>query len=352
MNGYRVAVVGATGAVGRRMVQTLEDRDFPVSSLRLLASSRSAGSIIRFKGEDIEVEELTKDSFDGVRLALFSAGSSISRQYADIAVSEGTIVVDNSKAFRMDPKTPLVVPEVNPQDVEWHEGIIANPNCSTIQMVVALKPLHNLAKIKRIVVATYQAVSGTGWKAMVELEEQSKAYLATRSLEREICLRHIPLKGLVREIYPHQIAFNVLPHIGDFLPDGNTEEELKMIEETKKIMGDNSIKVSATTVRVPVFIAHSEAINVEFKHEITPEQAREALESAPGVVVIDEPEKAKYPLPIEAAHQEPVYVGRIRRDNSVPHGLNLWVVADNLGKGAALNAVQIGELLIEKGLLL
>lgn len=336
-NEYHVAVVGSTGAVGRRMIQTLEKRDFPVSYLRLLASHRSKGAKIRFKNRDIVVEELTKESFDGIKLALFSAGASISREFAETAVTEGAIVIDNSSAFRMDPTTPLVVPEVNPDDVRWHEGIIANPNCSTIQMVVALKPLHDLAKIKRIVVSTYQAVSGTGLRAMKELEDQTRAYLDK--------------KGLVREVYPHQIAFNVLPHIGNFLPSGDTDEEMKMVNETKKIMGDDSIKVSATTVRVPVFVSHSEAINVEFENEITPEEAREALRTFPGVVVIDKPKNAKYPIPIATANYDSVYVGRIRKDPSVPHGLNLWVVADNLGKGAALNAVQIGELLLDKELL-
>ncbi|MBU0649572.1 aspartate-semialdehyde dehydrogenase, partial [Patescibacteria group bacterium] len=276
--------------------------------------------------------ELTQNSFEGIEIALFSAGAARSREFAPYAVKAGTVVIDNSSAFRMDKDVPLVVPEVNPQDIKWHNGIIANPNCSTIQMVVVLKPLHDLAKIKRIVVTTYQSVSGTGAKAMRELEAQTKAYITGDKM---------PI-----EVYPHQILFNVIPAIGNFLDTGYSEEEMKMVNETKKIMGDDSIRVAATTVRVPVLRAHSEAVNVEFEREITPEQAKEILRKAPGVVVIDNPANHEYPLAINASYTDPVYVGRIRKDTSVEYGLDLWIVADNLLKGAALNAVQIAEELI------
>ncbi|MEW6095002.1 MAG: aspartate-semialdehyde dehydrogenase [bacterium] len=333
MREYKVAVVGATGAVGTEMMKVLEERNFPVDSIKLFASSRSVGRKLDFKGEQIPVFELTKDSFDGIEIALFSAGASRSREFAPYAVKSGAVVIDNSSAFRMDKDVPLVVPEVNPQDIKWHQGIIANPNCSTIQMVVVLKPLHDLAKIKRVVVATYQSVSGTGGKAIQELESQVKAYVGQYKM-------HI-------EVYPHQILFNVLPEIGKFLDTGYTEEEMKMVNETKKIMGDNSIRVTATTARVPVFISHSEAVNIEFEREISPHEARESLQKAPGVEVIDNPANHEYPLAIHAAGKDKVYVGRIRKDVSVEHGLDLWIVADNLRKGAALNAVQIAEELIK-----
>ena len=332
--GYKVAVVGATGAVGTEMIKVLEQRNFPVSELKLFASSRSTGKKLGFKGEQIAVGELTQNSFKGIEIALFSAGASRSKEFAPYAVLAETVVIDNSSAFRMEKDVPLVVPEVNPQDIKWHKGIIANPNCSTIQMVVALKPLHDLAKIKRIVVTTYQSVSGTGSKAMRELESQTKAYGTGDK---------IPV-----EVYPHQILFNVIPEIGKFLDSGSSEEEMKMVNETKKIMGDDSIRVAATTVRVPVLRAHSEAVNVEFEREITPQQAREILQKAPGVVVIDNPANHEYPLAINASNTDPVYVGRIRRDISVKHGLDLWIVSDNLLKGAALNAVQIAEELIKE----
>ncbi|MDI6736766.1 MAG: aspartate-semialdehyde dehydrogenase [bacterium] len=332
--GYKVAVVGATGAVGTEMIRVLEERNFPVSELKLFASSRSAGKKLGFKGEQITVCELTQNSFEGIEIALFSAGASRSKEFAPYAVSSGTVVIDNSSAFRMEKDVPLVVPEVNPQDIKWHKGIIANPNCSTIQMVVALKPLHDLAEIKRIVVITYQSVSGTGSKAMRELESQAKAYINGDK---------IPI-----EVYPHQILFNVIPEIGKFLDTGYSEEEMKMVNETKKIMGDDSIRVAATTARVPVLRAHSEAVNVEFEREITPQQAREILQKTPGVVVIDNPANHEYPLAINASRTDPVYVGRIRKDTSVEHGLDLWIVSDNLLKGAALNAVQIAEELIKE----
>ncbi|MEW6606125.1 MAG: aspartate-semialdehyde dehydrogenase [bacterium] len=335
MNGYKVAVVGATGAVGTEMIKVLEQRDFPVAELKLFASSRSVGKKLEFKNQPIPVFELTQDSFKGIEIALFSAGASRSKDFAPYAVKSGAVVIDNSSAFRMDKDVPLVVPEVNPQDIAWHKGIIANPNCSTIQMVVVLKPLHDLAKIKRIVVATYQSVGGTGAKAMQELLLQTKAYVSGDEL---------PI-----DVYPHQILFNVIPEIGKFLDTGYTEEEMKMVNETRKIMGDERIRVTATTARVPVFISHSEAVNVEFEKEITPEQAREVLRHSPGVEVIDNPANHEYPLVINAAHKDPVYVGRIRKDTSVEHGLDLWIVADNIRKGAALNAVQIAEELIKEG---
>ena len=337
MTGYRVAVVGATGAVGKEMIKTLEQRNFPVSKIKLLASSRSAGKKLKFKGEEITVEELKPESFEGIDIALFSAGGERSKIFAPEAVKRGAVVIDNSSAFRMEPDVPLVVPEVNPEDVEWHKGIIANPNCSTIQMVVVLKPLHNVAKIKRVVVATYQAVSGAGAQAIEELKEQTKAVLEGKPVP--------PPKKI-----PKQIAFNCVPHIDKFFESGYTREELKMVNETKKIMHDDSIKVSPTCVRVPVFIGHSEAVNLEFENSISPGEAREVLSKAPGVKVVDDFENLLYPTPIDVAGRDEVLVGRIRKDDTIDNGLNLWIVGDNLRKGAALNAVQIAELLVEKGL--
>ncbi len=334
---YHVAVVGATGAVGNMMVAVLEERNFPVASLKLLASARSAGKKLSFRGEELPVEELTESSFKGIEIALFSAGASVSRTFAPIAASSGAVVVDNSSAFRMDPAIPLVVPEVNPQALAHHRGIIANPNCSTIQMVVALKPIRDAVGIKRIVVTTFQAVSGTGKRAVFELEQQVRAYVAHEEMPRAV--------------YPHRIAFNCLPHIGAFLENGYTEEEMKMVNETRKIFDDPSILVSATTVRVPVFYGHSEAINVETKAPLSPEEARQLLSRAEGVTVMDEPQRNLYPMPIDAAGQDKTLVGRIRRDLSVEHGLVLWVVADNIRKGAATNAVQIAEHLVVGGML-
>jgi aspartate-semialdehyde dehydrogenase len=329
---YHVAVVGATGAVGAEMIQVLEERKFPVETLHPLASSRSAGGTVSFRGSDVTVKELTKDSFAGVDIALFSAGSDVSKEYAPIAAQAGAVVIDNSAAWRMDKGVPLVVPEVNPHDLAWHKGIIANPNCSTIQMVVALKPLHDEARIQRIVVTTFQSVSGTGKEAMEELMEESKVLLSFGQPEPKV--------------YPHQIAFNCLPHIDEFLPTGYTKEEMKMLHETRKIMGDATIRVTATTVRVPVYIGHSEAVNIETERKLTANEARAILSTAPGVQLYDDPAHALYPMPLIAAGQDDVYVGRIREDESIPNGLNLWVVADNLRKGAALNAVQIAELLV------
>lgn len=331
---YVVAVVGATGAVGREMVQTLEERDFPVEKLRLFASERSEGKKIEYKNKYISVEILRDDSFEGIDLALFSAGAERSKIWAPMAVRSGCVVIDNSSQWRMDPEVPLVVPEVNPDDIKWHKGIIANPNCSTIQMVVVLKPIHEVAKIKRVVVTTFQSVSGTGQKAMDELLQQTTDILNFREVK---C-----------NVYPYQIAFNVLPHIDKFLENGYTKEEMKMVNETKKIMGDNSIRVTATTVRVPVFRGHSESINIETERKLTANEVRAILSEAPGIVVFDAPHKNVYPVPINVAGRDETYVGRIREDESIENGINMWAVADNLRKGAALNAVQIAERLIGK----
>ena len=333
---YAVAVAGATGAVGLEMIKTLEQRKFPVGSIRLLASERSEGKELRFNGKPVKVQKLTKDSFKGIQIALFSAGASRSLEFAPAAASSGAVVVDNSSAFRMDPEIPLVVPEVNPHAIAQYKkrGIIANPNCSTIQMVVALKPLHDVARIKRIVVSTYQAVSGTGLKAIDELMAQTRALLNSQEIQKKV--------------YPHQIAFNCLPHIDSFLDNGYTKEEMKMVNETRKIMEDPTIRVTATTVRVPVFHSHSESVNIETEKKITPQQVREILARAPGVKVVDNPALNEYPLAIHAAGRDETFVGRIREDESIPNGINLWVVSDNIRKGAALNAVQIAEILIEK----
>jgi aspartate-semialdehyde dehydrogenase len=333
MKKYNVAVVGATGAVGNEMISVLEKRDFPVGRLTLLASERSLGKEIKFHGKAFPVEVLNEDSFAGIEIGLFSAGGSISQTYATIAAQTGCIVVDNTSAFRMDADVPLVVPEVNPQDIAQYKkkGIIANPNCSTIQMVVALKPIHDAAKIKRIVVSTYQAVSGTGKKAMDELMEQTRAILSFK--EPKI------------SVYPHQIAFNCLPQIDVFLDNGYTKEEMKMVNETKKIMGDDSIAVTATTVRVPVFRSHSESVNIETEKKIYAADVKKILSDAPGVYLIDNPEQGIYPLAIDAAGRDETFVGRIREDESIANGINLWIVSDNLRKGAALNAVQIAEIL-------
>ena len=330
--GYAVAVAGATGAVGRTMISVLEERSFPVRSLKLLASERSVGTRLEFRGEKIAVEKLTAESFRGVEFALFSAGGSRSEEFAPFAVSSGAVVIDNSNAFRMRLDVPLVVPEVNPHAAKKHQGIIANPNCSTIQMVVALKPLHDQARIRRIVVSTYQSVSGAGQKAINELLDQARSLLKGDPLEKKV--------------FPHPIIFNFLPHIDVFDDQGYTKEETKMIEETRKIMEDESIAVTATTVRVPVVYGHSESVNIETERKLTASEAREILRRAPGVVVVDDPRQNCYPLALDAAGTDPVYVGRIREDYSIPNGLNLWVVADNLRKGAATNAIQIAELLI------
>ena len=332
---YVVAVVGATGAVGNEMIKTLETRKFPIEKLRLFASERSEGKVLEFMDTEIKVEAINENSFKGIDIALFSAGAERSKIWAPVAAKSGCVVVDNSSQWRMDPEIPLVVPEVNPHDLKRHKGIIANPNCSTIQMVVVLKPIHDAAKIKRVVVTTFQAVSGTGQKAIDELLRQTTDLLNFKEIQ---C-----------NVYPHQIAFNVMPHIDKFLENGYTKEEMKMVNETKKIMGDNSIRLTATTVRVPVFRCHSESLNIETEKKLTPNEVRAVLSAAPGVIVYDAPDKNIYPVPIDVAGKDETYVGRIREDDTIENGINLWIVADNLRKGAALNAVQIAEKLIEMG---
>jgi aspartate-semialdehyde dehydrogenase len=333
--GYKVAVVGATGAVGREMLAMLAERDFPADEVVALASERSAGAEVSF-GEDevLKVRDLDSFDFKGVDIGLFSPGAKVSAVYAPRAAAAGCVVIDNTSHFRMDPDVPLVVPEVNPKAIAGYakRNIIANPNCSTIQMVVALKPLHDLAKIKRVVVATYQSVSGAGKEAMDELFDQTRAIYMNQQV--------------LPETFTKQIAFNVIPHIDAFLEDGATKEEWKMAVETKKIL-DPAIEVMATCVRVPVFIGHAEAVNVEFERPITVDEARAALRKAPGVSVIDYRADEGYVTPVESAGEDAVYVSRVRQDKTVPHGLALWVVADNLRKGAALNAIQIAEELIK-----
>jgi aspartate-semialdehyde dehydrogenase len=330
----RVGVAGVTGAVGLEMLAVLEGRSFPVESIRAMASGQGDGRTVRFRGADVPVEKLTAHALDGLDIVLFATGAEVSREFVPVAAACGGVAIDNSKAFRMDPDVPLVVPEVNPDAAFGHRGIIANPNCSTIQMVLALKPVHDAAVLKRVVVSTYQSVSGTGLAAMRELTEQSGAVLSGGPI--------------VTDVYPTQIGFNCIPHIDDFDGDGNTLEETKMILETRKIMGLRDLPVAATCVRVPVFKSHALALNVETERDLDPDEARALLERAPGVRVVDDPEAASYPTQVEAAGTDDVWVGRVRRDTSVPHGLWMWVVADNLRKGAALNAVQIAELLIHE----
>jgi aspartate-semialdehyde dehydrogenase len=334
VNGYRVAIVGATGLVGGEFIKVLEQRNFPVSKMTMLASDRSAGKKLYFNHEEYEVLETAPDSFRDIDIALFSAGADISRYFSPIAAKAGAVVIDNSAAFRMEPDVPLVVPEINAEDIRKHKGIIANPNCSTIQMVVALNPLHRANPIKRIVVTTFQSVSGTGSAAIEELTAQSKQILGGQSV--------------VPHVYPHQIAFNVLPHIDVFLDNAYTKEEWKMVEETRKIMHDDDIQVSATCVRVPVFTGHSEAVNVEFTNAMSPDDARKLLAQAPGVRVLDDYAINLYPTPWMAAGTDDTYVGRIRRDVSASNSLVMWIVADNIRKGAALNAVQIAEELVRR----
>ncbi len=326
---YVVAVAGATGAVGREMIEILEERNFPVAEIVPLASERSEGERLQYNGKGWTVKKLTKDSFKGVDIALFSAGAERSLEFAPAAVQAGSLVIDNSSAFRMDPKVPLVVPEVNAHALAKHVGIIANPNCSTIGLVLVLKPLHDAAKIKRVVITTFQSVSGTGKKAMDELASQTVALLNFRDVEKKV--------------YPHQIAFNCLPHIDEFLDNGYTREEMKMADETRKILEDDSIRVTATAVRVPVFRCHAASVNIETERTVSANEARALLSAAPGVVVYDDPKKNIYPLAIDTAGKDEAYVGRIREDASIPNGMCFWVVSDNLRKGAALNAVQIAE---------
>jgi aspartate-semialdehyde dehydrogenase len=331
---YNVAIAGATGAVGGAMLDVLARRDFPLKELRLLASERSVGKKLFFKGEEIEVQLLSKDAFKDIDIALFSAGASRSFDYAPAAAAAGAVVIDNSSAYRMDPDVPLVVPEVNPHAIAQHskKGIIANPNCSTIQMLVALKPILDKVGIKRLVISTYQAVSGTGAKAIEELDSQVKAYAAGEPLDASV--------------YPHQIAFNCLPHIDSFLENGYTKEEMKMVNETRKIFEDDTIAITATTVRVPVFYGHSESVNIETKNKITSAEVKELLSSAPGVKLVDDTDNFQYPMAIDCAGEFETLVGRIREDESIDNGINLWVVSDNILKGAALNAVQIAETFI------
>ncbi len=332
---FNVAVAGATGAVGNQMITCLEERNFPVKSIKFLASSRSVGRKLRFRGDLVDVEELTENSFKGIDIALFSAGGGTSTKFAPFAAKDGCVVVDNSSAWRMDPEVPLVVPEVNPHAVAQYtnKGIIANPNCSTIQMVVPLNPIHKKCGIKRIVVSTYQAVSGTGKKAIDELFDQTRAMI--NFIDYKI------------NVYPHRIAFNCLPHIDVFLENGYTKEEMKMVDETRKIMEDNTMGVTATTVRVPVYFSHSESINIETREHISADEVKSLLENEPGIKVVDDPKKNIYPLAIDAAGQDLTFVGRIRDDESIPNGINMWVVADNIRKGAATNTVQIAEILAE-----
>ena len=327
-----VAVAGATGAVGVEMLKVLEQRRFPVSEVRALASSRSAGRRLPFAGGELVVQEMTAESFEGVDIALFSAGAGVSKQFRDAVVGAGCVMIDNSSAFRMEEGVPLVVPEVNPADVDGHSGVIANPNCSTIQMVVALKPLHDLAPIRRVVVSTYQAASGAGQAAMDELYEQSGDFLGGRSFT--------PAQ------FAHRIAFNCIPQIDVFLDDGSTKEEWKMVVETQKILHAPEIAIAATCVRVPVLRCHSEAVAVEFDEPVTVEAARAALSAAPGITMLDDTATQMYPMPALLEGTDATYVGRLRRDDSVESGLLFWVVADQLRKGAALNAVQIAELLL------
>jgi len=331
--GYRVAVAGATGAVGQVMLECLQERKFPVRDIRLLASERSEGKTLKFNGQDIKVERLGKDSFSGIDIALFSAGASRSKEFCPSAAAAGAICVDNSSAFRMEKDIPLVVPEINPKDIAMYKnrGIIANPNCTTIVTIMPVKPLHDFGRVKRMVASSYQAVSGAGAKAMAELEAQVRAYARGESLSVSA--------------FPHQIAFNLIPHIDVFLENGYTKEEMKLLNESRKILGDAEIQVCATTVRVPVFRAHSVSVNVETEKKITVQKARELFSSFPGLKLLDDPSSNKYPMPLFAAGKDDCYVGRVREDISVKNGLCFWVVGDQLRKGAALNAIQIAELL-------
>ena len=330
---FNVAIAGATGAVGKLLIQVLEERNFPVGEMRYLASSRSAGKTMQWKGEDVVVQELTEDSFDGIDIALFSAGGGRSKEFAPAAVKAGAVVVDNSSAFRMEADVPLVVPEVNPEDVGRYteRGIIANPNCTTIIMIVALKPLHDFANVKRVVVSSYQSSSGAGAQAMEELIQQTKDWVAGEKIDVSA--------------FQHQLLFNVIPHVDSFADNGYTKEEMKMHNETRKMLHNDEIQVSATCVRVPVLTAHSEAVSIETDKEITPEKARELLAAAPGVEVMDDPAANSYPMPLFVGGQDTCYVGRIRSDYSAPNALTFWVVGDQLRKGAATNTVQIAEIL-------
>lgn len=334
MKKYNVVIVGALGAVGNEFRKILLQRKFPIDKIKFLDLA-DVGTQVDFGGRKVTVEKPSDDSFAGYDIALFSAGADVSLQIARQAASSGCIVIDNSSAWRMDPEVPLVVPEVNPDDVKWHRGIIANPNCSTIQMLLPLKHIHDAAKIKRVVVSTYQAVSGTGIKAIDECRSQALEVSQGKSVSRI-------------DVYPHQIAFNALPHIDVFLDNGYTKEEMKMVNETRKIMGDDSIRLTSTTVRIPVIYGHSESINIETEKKLTAADVRKLLTGKPGITVVDNPSKNEYPMPINAAGKDDVFVGRIREDESIDNGINIWVVSDNIRKGAALNTIQIAELLIKK----
>ena len=334
MKKYNVVIVGALGAVGNEFRKILIQRRFPIDKIRFLDLAE-VGSQVDFGDRKVTVEKPGDDSFKGYDIALFSAGADVSLNIARQAAESGCVVIDNSSAWRMDPEVPLIVPEVNPDDVKWHKGIIANPNCSTIQMLLPLKHIHDAARIKRVVVSTYQAVSGTGIKAIDECRDQAA----------DVAQGKAPSKV---SVYPHQIAFNVLPHIDVFLDNGYTKEEMKMVNETRKIMGDDSIRLTATTVRVPVIYGHSEAVNIETEKKLTAADVKKLLEGKPGITVVDNPAKNEYPMPVDAAGKDDVFVGRIREDESIDNGINIWVVSDNIRKGAALNTIQIGELLIEK----
>ncbi|MDF2571266.1 MAG: asd [Sporomusa sp.] len=343
MKKYNVAILGATGAVGQEFLKLIEERNFPFNELKLLASERSAGKVIEFMGKDYIVEEAKPDSFENMHIALF-AGGSTSKTLAPEAVKRGAVVIDNSSAFRMDPEVPLVVPEVNPEAIKKHKGIIANPNCSTIIMVMALKPIYDVVKIKRIVVSTYQAVSGAGKEAIDELTGQVQAIMEKRPVEAHI----LPGASLPKH---YQIAFNLLPQIDVFVDDDYTKEEMKMVHETHKILNDYTIGVTATTVRVPVYRSHSESVNIELDGPMSPEEAKKVLSKFPGVIVEDNPAEMLYPMPLYTSDRNEVSVGRIRADKTIPHGLNMWVVGDQIRKGAALNAVQIAEYMVEHNLI-
>lgn len=343
MKKYNVAILGATGAVGQEFLALIAERQFPFNELKLLASKRSAGKVIEFMGKQYTVEEATDESFKDVQIALF-AGGAASKTFAPAAVRHGAVVIDNSSAFRMDPRVPLVVPEVNPEAIKEHNGIIANPNCSTIIMAMALKPLYDLARIKRVIVSTYQAVSGAGKEAIDELDDQVKAIVDHRPVEAKI----LPGASLPKH---YQIAFNLLPQIDVFVEDGYTKEEMKMVHETHKILNDDNIGITATTIRVPVYRSHAESINIELENSVSVEEARRALAAFPGVIVQDDPENMLYPMPLFTSSKDEVFVGRLRPDHTVAHGINLWVVGDQIRKGAALNALQIAEYMINHKLL-
>jgi aspartate-semialdehyde dehydrogenase len=344
-----VAIAGATGAVGVEMLKTLERRNFPVASLKLLASARSAGKKATFRGEELVIEEMTEASFKGVDVALFSAGAGVSKQFRQAVVDAGAVMVDNSSAFRLEDDVPLVVPEVNPEDVKWHKGVIANPNCTTIIMLVAVAPLHRAFGLKRLVASTYQSASGAGAKGMLELLAQTKALLAEAKDMDELAERYRDVLARIDppKAFVDPLAFNVFPHIDVFQPNGYTKEEMKMVNESRKMLHDPSLRISCTSVRVPSLRAHSESLNLEFSRKVTPEMVREVLATAPGVIVVDDPANNKYPLPIDASGHGEVLAGRIRQDVSNPDGtgIDMFVAGDQLLKGAAYNAVQIAELL-------